>query len=140
MGKFGEQPELFKEDFRFNMGSYYMAIIADVIKSTSVASLNDDMDRLIKSTQELFDVTAPLLTAKNIPVHDLRNSINSASKEYMALRTITSEQIKAQRLTEIHKTIRECRGQILIGIRHFLMPIEREFTPEGALKEALGVD
>jgi phosphatidylinositol kinase/protein kinase (PI-3 family) len=140
MSKFGEQPELFKEDFRFNMGSYYMAIIADVIKATSVASLNDDMDRLIKSTQELFDVTAPLLTAKNIPTKDLKDSINTAMEAYTELKGINSEQIKAQKHREIKKRISECRSQILIGIRHFLMPIEREFTPEGALKEALGVD
>jgi hypothetical protein len=137
---FGEQSAIFNEDFRFNMGSFYMSIIADIIKSTSVASLNNDISRFHKTTSELLDISMPILVAKKVKIKDLKDDMEEVRVYISGLSKISNETLKAQKTETTFKIINQVRNTILTEMRGFLMPIEKNFTSDGALKETFGLD
>lgn len=140
MSKFGNKDTLFTEEFRFNMGAMYMSIISDVIKHSVISSINQDYEQFSIATRELLDICYPILYSKRVNTNKWYSEMEMIDGEVRKLKTISQQRLKDKKTHETIIRLKSIRSQILKEMRSFLMPIERSFTPEGKLKEALGVE
>jgi len=136
---FGQTTNLFTEDFRFNMGAMYMSIISDVIKHSVISSINKDFEQFSIATRELLDICYPILYSKRVVTKGWYESLDEVDRDVARLKEITQMKLKEKKSNDTILKLKEVRSQVLKEMRSFLMPIERSFTPEGKLKDALGV-
>jgi len=134
-GKFGFGEDLTFEEPQFSMTAMYYGVLADVLRATFIASLNRDLRRMWHAIADLYDVSYPAIW----DYQDADSVLDDIRQAQVALENLGRGGQARHAETELWAELGRLRRKIMYMIKSILIQQSKKLTPEGKLRDAMGV-
>lgn len=141
---FGEllKGDLYQEEAIYNMTALYYTVVADVMRATFNASVNNDIPMFLTSTKDFLDVCTPIFTRRKAEgeLSVYLKKIEEAKNALAELKSnpAISPNQKEDAINDITTMISDTRRGVLRLITPILLTTDRALTKWGKAEDAMG--